>query len=180
MLQVAMAILKNFTSPGRSIHCKWIWAIFENYSKSPEHQILQVAIQTSCTPFVVSGYFQMQGFAKTSPYRHTLHSLQVLVIYYYRGKKQRLRIFALCLYVGHTRGLVSSSTTLLSFTARTSAFPSGGLMPCPNRTFANLYGQNICRHLHTDICQMSFGHLPILNLKRKINHGNAIKVKMHN
>ena len=170
MLQVAMAILKNFTSPGRSIYCKWIWAIFENYSKSPEHQILQVAIQNSCTPFVVSGYFQMQGFAKTSPYRHTLHSLQVLVIYYYRGKKQRLRIFALCLYVGHTRGLVSSSTTLLPFTSSNS---SGGLKPCPDRTlafwtFADSKRTFADSERHLQICKdicWRMRHLPILSCK---------------
>ena len=47
---------------------------------------------------------------------------------------------------------------------------SGGLLPCPNRTFADLDQQMQTRHLPKDICRFGIRHLPnrILNICKRI------------
>ena len=149
-MQVANFFSKIFLSPRRSKCCKWqLGFVYSIHCK---------------------WLTQMQGFARTLPYEHTLHSLQVLVNYYYRAKKQRLRKIALCLYVGHTRGLVSSSTTLLPLTSSNS---SGGLKPCPDRTlafwtFADSKRTFADSERHLQICKdicWRMRHLPILSCK---------------
>ena len=146
---------KNYKSPELQM-LQVDMGIFGNFSKSPELQILQGAM-----PDVASGWcefvysircnwlIQMQWFAKSLSYECTLHSLHALVNYYYREKKQRLRKMGLCLCMGHTRGLVSSSFMMLPLTSRISGF----------RPEAFCHAQT--GHLPTWIGKCNLGHLPL-------------------
>ena len=145
-------IFENLLSPGNSICCKWIWS-FAKIILSPREPNVASGYARTLLSIRCKWLVQMQALAEKLSLEHTLHSLQALVNYYYRVKKQRLRKMGLCLLVGRFGGLVSSSIMLLPLYCKYFRLLSGGLLPCPNRTFAGLDQQMQTRHLPKDICR---------------------------
>ena len=165
----------NTTCPGNSIGCKWIWS-FAKIIISPREPNVASGYARTLLSIRCKWLVQMQAFAEKLSLEHTLHSLQALVNYYYRVKKQRLRKMGLCLLVGRFGGLVSSSIMLLPLTASISDFcpeafchvPTGHLL-----TWISKCKQDICQKTFADsgfdICRIEF-----LNICKRIKISNIM------